>query len=120
MVDDNRSGPHSPSPHSPSMTSGDARPRYQKIDYVSSRKRAAEAVLHRRPTDVDDIKSRLKAALKKKIVESRKVAPQMAAPAPAPQDTPPIKVSPLPAEPQLEDSAPAIVSSQPEKIEAKP
>lgn len=93
MGDDNQSG--SPAgPRKPLET----RPRYQRIDHAQSRQRADNALTSRQPSDVDDIKARLKAALKEKVAMKSlaEVFPPKAS-TPPPQE--PLKVSPLPETP---------------------
>ena len=98
MGDDNQSG--SPAgPQKPLET----RPRYQRIDHARSRQRADNALTSRQPSDVDDIKARLKAALKEKVAMKSlaEVFPPKAS-TPPPQE--PLKVSPLPETPKPQPS----------------
>ena len=95
MVDDNHKGEDA-HPKKPLET----RPRYQRIDHGNSRQRADAALSYRQPTEVSQIRERLKSALKQKVVlKSFAPAPAPATPAatsaPA-QPSPSLKVSPLP------------------------
>lgn len=93
MVDDNHKGEDA-HPKKPLET----RPRYQRIDHGNSRQRADAALSYRQPTEVSQIRERLKSALKQKVV-LKSFAPAPATPAatsaPA-QHSPSLKVSPLP------------------------
>ena len=116
MGNDNQSGSLA-GPQKPLET----RPRYQRIDHAQSRQRADNAIASRQPSDVDDIKARLKAALKEKVAMKSlaEVFPPKAS-TPPPQQ--PLKVSPLPetAPPRqdAEASKPQPSSVQAEKDDA--
>ena len=89
MVDDNHKG-ESAHPKKPLET----RPRYQRTDHGNSRQRADAAQPYRQPTEVSQIRERLKSALKQKVVLKSFAPSTISEPA---QPSPSLKVSPLPA-----------------------
>ena len=137
MVDDHHSAPKGG--FTRPLTS---RPRHQRIDHASSRVRAENAASYRAPTNVPDIKSRLKDALQREVEMKRLTdifppkqstpAPQqsmLVAPDPAPNTTnTPLNVKPLPVtEPASESNhlpksgnQPAGASPSHDSDEAKP